>query len=119
LGSFALVAVGALLVFGWGPSLGAWVLAEPQSLIRLPWPPVAWRQTLGDFVPSQIGPMAFGEWRSWIAGVMVLAILIYSLAILGRLVAHWWAWRQREPSDLVVPTAQPVRRRPPVEQGDV
>jgi hypothetical protein len=117
LGSFLLVAVGALLVFGWGPSLGAWVLAEPQSLVRLPWPPVAWRQTLGDLVPSQIGPLAFGAWRSWIAGVLVLAILIYSVAIIGRLVAHWWAWRQREPSDLVVSTAQPVRRRPPVQPG--
>jgi hypothetical protein len=119
LGSFLLVAVGALLVFGWGRSLGAWVLAEPQSPVRLPWPPVAWRHTLGDLVPSQIGPVAFGEWRSWIAGVMVLAILIYSVAILGRLVAHWWEWRQREPSDLVVPTTPPIRRRPPVEQSDV
>jgi hypothetical protein len=118
LGSFLLVAAGALLVFGWGPSLGAWVLDEPQSLVRLPWPPVAWRQNPGGLVPSQTGPTAFGAWRSWIAGVMVLAILIYSFAILGRLVAHWWAWRQREPSDLVVPTAQPVRRRSSVEQGD-
>src|SRR5215212_7619082 len=97
------------------PSLGAWVLAEPQSLTWLPWPPVAWRQTLGDLAPSQIGPLAFGTWRSWIAGVLVLAILIYSVAIIGRLVAHWWAWRQREPSDLVVSTVPPVRRRPPVQ----
>jgi hypothetical protein len=68
-------------------------------------------------VPGQIGPIGFDAWRSWIAGVLVLAILIYSVAIIGRLVAHWWAWRQREPSDLVVATAQPVRRRPPVQPG--
>jgi hypothetical protein len=117
LGSFILVAAGALLVFGWGPSLGAWVLGERQSLFRLPWPPVQWRQTFGDLVPRQIGPIAFEEQRSWIVGVLAIVILVYSLAIIGRLVAHWWSWRQREPSYLEVPAPEATRR--PAGEADV
>jgi hypothetical protein len=115
LGTFMLIAFGALLVFGWGPSLGAWVLDEQQSLFRLPWPPLAWRQALGGLVPNGLGPFEFGDRRSWLTGVVVLAILVYSLSLIARLAGHWWSWRQPDSADPLALARQSTRGFSPVE----
>jgi hypothetical protein len=44
--------------------------------------------------------------RAWVVGVVVLALLVYRLAVIGHLVAHWWSSWQPELTVLPVPVMQ-------------
>jgi hypothetical protein len=94
-----LFAVVAVSLFAGSASLGAWVLGAQESLVGLNWPPLAWRRAFDDLVPNGLGPITFGSLRSPLTGAAILVLVAYVLAIISRLLVHWWSWSRPETTD--------------------
>jgi hypothetical protein len=99
LSGIVLITIIAISLFAGSAPLGAWALGAQESLVGLSWPPLTWRRAFGDLVPTGLGPFTAGTLRSPLIGAALLALVAYVVAIVVRLLAHWWSWSRPESND--------------------